>query len=61
MEPSPSLVDGSHTHRLKPLVGESYLWGAAATVNGSARVQLSEQEDWTFPKVSKELWWFCRS
>lgn len=58
LEPSPSLRDGSHTYRPSPLVGKSCPWDVESSVSGSARAQFSEQEVWTFSKVSKELWWF---
>lgn len=54
-----SFTEGwSHTYRPSPLVGKSCPWDVESSVSGSARAQLSEQEVWTFPKVSKELWWF---
>lgn len=55
--------DQPFTEGWEPHTGLSHWWeGAApgheASVSGSARAQLSVQEGWTLPKVSKELWWF---
>lgn len=51
-------MEGREPHREALAIGGKELPRTWKLLSGSARVQLSEQEVWTFPKVSKELWWF---
>lgn len=54
-----SFTEGWEPHIQALAIGGKELpLGRGTSVSGSARAQLSEQEVWTFPKVSKELWWF---
>lgn len=51
-------TEGREPHREALAIGGKELPWTWKLLSGLARVQLLEQEVWTFPKVSKELWWF---